>query len=83
MSLEFTNQIKIGTSMVQLYLFALQTQEVEIGVVLVLRHAEYLPPFKVKHNFPMTLILLKNTDELSRVKTRVVDSGSIDCKWRH
>lgn len=70
MSLEFANQIKIGTLMVQLYLFALQTQEVEIGVVLVLCHAEYLPPFEVKHNFPMTLILLKNTYELGRVKNK-------------
>lgn len=70
MSLEFANQIKIGTSMVQLYLFALQTQEVEIGVVLVLRHTEYLPPFEVKHNFPMTLILLKDTDELGTVKNK-------------
>lgn len=33
------------TSMVQFHLFALQTQEVKIGVVLVLRHAEYLPSF--------------------------------------
>lgn len=31
--------------MVQLYLFALQTQEIKVGVVLVLRHTEYLPPF--------------------------------------
>lgn len=46
------------TSMVELHSFALQTQEIEIGVILVLRHTEYLPPFQVEHNFPMTLVLL-------------------------
>lgn len=51
--------MKMCTSMVELHPFALQTQEVEIWVVLVLRHTEYFPPFQVEHNFPMTLILLK------------------------
>ena len=46
------------TSMVELHSSALQTQEIEIGVVLVLRHTEYPPSFQVKHNFSMTLVLL-------------------------
>ena len=49
----------ICTSMVELHSSALQTQEIEIGIVLVLRHTEYLPPFQVEHNFPMTQVLLK------------------------
>lgn len=47
------------TSMVELHSSALQTQETEIGVILVLCHTEYLPSFQVKHNFSMTLVLLK------------------------
>lgn len=53
------NNIEIGTFMVKLYLFALNTQEIKIGVILVLCHTEYLPLFKVKHKFSMTLILLQ------------------------
>ena len=44
--------------MVELHSSALYTQEIEVGIVLVLRHAEYLPPFQVEDNFPMTLVLL-------------------------
>lgn len=59
MSLEFANQIKATTFMVQLHLFALDAEKIEIGVVLVLRDAEYLPPVEVKHNFPMSLVVLQ------------------------
>lgn len=45
--------------MVKLNLFALNTQKIKIGVVLVLCHTKYLPLFKVEHKFSMTLILLK------------------------
>lgn len=45
--------------MVQLHSFALDTEKIEIGVVLVLRHAEYLSPFEVKYNFPMCLVILQ------------------------
>lgn len=44
--------------MVELYSSALYTQKIEIGVILVLRHTEYLSPLKVEHNLPMTLVLL-------------------------
>lgn len=44
--------------MVELDSFALQTQEIEIGVILMLRHTEHLPPFQIKDNLPMTLVLL-------------------------
>lgn len=54
----FANSMTMCTLMVELYSYALQTQEIEIGVVLVLRDTEYLPPFQVKHNFSMTLVLL-------------------------
>lgn len=50
------------TSMVELHSSALQAQEIEIGIVLVLRHTEYLPPFQVERNFPMTLVLLKQRE---------------------
>lgn len=52
----------ICTLMVELHSSALQTQEIEIGIVLVLRHTEYLPPFQVEHNFPMTQVLLKQRE---------------------
>lgn len=55
----FRNNIEISTFMVKLYLFALNTQEIKIGVILVLGNTEYLPLFEVKHKFSMTLILLK------------------------
>lgn len=58
------NNMTMCTSMVELHSFALQTQEVEIGVVLVLCHTKYLPPFQVEHNFPVTLVLLKQRDEM-------------------
>lgn len=45
--------------MVKLDLFALDAQKVKIGVILVLCHTEYLPLFKVKHKFSVTLIILK------------------------
>lgn len=51
--------------MVKLDLFALNTQKIKIGVVLVLCHTEYLPLFKVKHKFSMTLILLKRGIQVS------------------
>lgn len=50
--------MKRCTSMVELHSSALYTQEIEIGVVLVLCHTEYLPPIQVEHNFPVTLVLL-------------------------
>lgn len=46
------------TSMVELHSSALQTQEIEIGVILVLRYTEYLPPFQIKHELSVTLVLL-------------------------
>lgn len=61
----FRNNIEIGTFMVKLYLFALNTQEIKIGVILVLCHTEYLPLFKVKHKFSMTLILLQGGNLVS------------------
>lgn len=51
--------IEISTLMVKLDLFALKTQKIKIGVILVLCHTEYLPLFKVEHKFSITLILLK------------------------
>lgn len=54
--------------MVELHSFALQTQEVEIGVILVLCHTEYLPTFQIEHNFPMTLVLLNQYDEIEKVE---------------
>lgn len=44
--------------MVELYSSALQTQEIEIRVVLVLCHAENLPSLQIEHDLPMTLVLL-------------------------
>lgn len=35
--------------MVELHSSALQTQEIEIGVILMLRNTEYLPAFQIKH----------------------------------
>lgn len=55
----------IGTFMVKLYLFALNTQEIKIGVILVLCHTEYLPLFEVKHKFSITLILLQRGNQVS------------------
>lgn len=40
--------------MIQFHSFALYGQEVEIGIVLVLRHAKNLPPFQVQNEFSMT-----------------------------
>lgn len=51
--------------MVKLHLFALDAQEVKVGVILVLRHTEYLPLLKVKHKFSVTLILLKRGTQVS------------------
>lgn len=50
--------------MVKFYLFALNTQEIKIGVILVLRHTEYLPLLKVQHKFSVALILLKRGTQL-------------------
>lgn len=54
----FANNMTMCTLMVELHSSALQTQEIEIRVILVLRHTKYLPPFQVEHNFSMTLVLL-------------------------
>lgn len=61
------------TSMVELHSSALQTQEIEIRVVLVLRHTEYLPSFQVKHNFSMTLVLLNYLKIMETVKKHTND----------
>lgn len=45
--------------MVKLNLFALDTQKIKIGVILVLCNTKYFPLFKVEHKFSMTLILLE------------------------
>lgn len=52
------------TSVVELDPLALQTQEVKIGVVLVLCHAEYLPTFQVQHDLTMTLVLLDQHEQM-------------------
>lgn len=68
--------------MVELHFPALYTQEIEIGVVLMLCHTEYLPPFQVEYNFPMTLVLLNQCDATGTVKKHKhysiqMDTGSI------
>lgn len=66
----FRNNIEISTLMVKLDLFALNTQKIKIGVILVLCHTEYFPLFKVEHKFSMTLILLKRGIQISNcIKT--------------
>jgi hypothetical protein len=46
------------TFMIKVNFLALQAQEVEIWVVLVLCNAEYLPSFQVQHQLPMMEVLL-------------------------
>lgn len=70
MSLEFANGKQAGTFVVQLHLSALDAQKIEIGVVLVLRHAEYLPPFEVEHNFPVSLVVLGAQEGSRGVKNK-------------
>lgn len=66
----FRNNIEKSTLMVKLDLFALNTQKIKIGVILVLCHTEYFPLFKVEHKFSMTLILLKRGIQISNcIKT--------------
>lgn len=50
----------MSTLMVEFHSFALQTQEIQIGVILMLCHTEYLPPFQVQHNLPVSVIVLKS-----------------------
>ena len=45
------------TFMIKVHFLALQAQEVEIGVVLVLCDAEYLPSFQVQHKLPVMMVL--------------------------
>lgn len=62
--------MEIGTLMVKLDLFALNTQKIKIGVILMLCHTKYFPFFKIEHKFSMTLILLKRGIRVSNcVKT--------------
>lgn len=72
----FRNNIEISTLMVKLDLFALNTQKIKIGVILVLCHTEYLPLFKVEHKFTMTLILLKRGIQVL-YKNRKVTNGPL------
>lgn len=68
----FRNNIEIGTFMIKFYLFALNTQEIKIGIILVLCHTEYLPLFKFKHKFSMTLILLQRGKQVRICITAVL-----------
>lgn len=53
-----TNKTPMSTLMIELHSFALQSQEVEVGNILMLRHTKNLPSFQVKHNLSLSLILL-------------------------
>ena len=68
------------TSMVELHSSALQTQEIEVGVILMLCHTENLSPFKVKHNLPMTLVLLNKSMEEMR-KRRDAGTRIQNAEW--
>lgn len=79
----FADETTMCTSMVELHSFAFQRQEIEVGIILMLRHAENLPPFQVKHKLSLSFILLmwKNPQQKQKKPPEKLLEQSDAAKW--